>query len=43
MADFFEANGGRRRSRFSGQFGGRVKLDFGIDYAGSFFSLNCIT
>ena len=35
--------GGLRWCRFPGPFGGKVKMDFGIDYAGSFFSLNCIT
>jgi hypothetical protein len=33
---------GLRWSRFTGQFGGKAKMDSGFDYAASFSSLSCI-
>jgi hypothetical protein len=31
-----------RWSRFTGQFGGKAKMDSGFDYAASFSSFSCI-
>jgi len=31
-----------RWSRFTGQFGGKAKMDFKFDYAASFSSFSCV-
>ncbi len=31
-----------RWSRFAGQFGGKAKMDFGVNYAASFSSVSCL-
>ena len=33
---------GVRWSRFTGQFGGKAKMDFKFDYAASFSSFSCV-
>ena len=35
-------HGPLRWSRFTGQFGGKAKMDFKFDYAASFSSFSCV-
>ena len=37
-----ESNPILRWSRFTGQFGGKAKMDFKFDYAASFSSFSCV-